>query len=95
MRDARRHVVHIFFKNLLKPDTTIIIISPASLSMRLTETGTYRPDDHECKIIAVWQLPGHPTPKSFTPVASAPASLSGPKQPYRRLEEGFRGKFIC
>jgi hypothetical protein len=95
MRAARRHVVHISFNNLLRPDTTIGLISPESFSMRLAENGTYRPDDHECQIIAVCQLPGHPTPKSFTPVAPAPASLSGPKQPYRRLEEGFRGKFIC
>ena len=53
MRSARRHVVHISFKNLLKPDTIIEIISPQCLGMRLAESGTYRPDDHQCKIIAV------------------------------------------
>jgi len=91
MKAARRDVVHIARKDSLNPSLTINIIFPWFLSIRLTEIGTYRPDDQKCRIIAVWQLPGQPTPTSFVPVTAAPASLPGLRQPYKRPGEWFRG----
>lgn len=94
MIGATRHcVVDIACENSLKPSSSTNIISPYSSSMRPAESGTYRPDDHRCKIISACQLSGHLAPKSFAPVAPAPASLPGPRQPYKRLEQWFRGRF--
>jgi hypothetical protein len=53
MTAACRHVVDIPYENLLKPDTITETIFPEFLSMCLAESGTYRPDDCGCTIIAI------------------------------------------